>query len=144
MTPSTTNGAIQEEVARFGAALPVNSIDGVGDAYASALDEGGVHSLGDLVKIDPLRPVGNIPLVKLWEFQAKARLVMRLRVSSARLEPFADRSISRFLRERPEDLAGPGVTLERVRGLQEALADLQIALDDAQLQRITLGDLMNI
>jgi hypothetical protein len=35
------------------------------------------------------------------------------------------------------------VTLEGVRRLQEALADLQITLDDAQLQRITLGDLTN-
>ena len=68
---------------------------------------------------------------------------MRLRVSPASLEPFADRNVSRFLRERPGDLAGPGVTPERVQRLQEALVDLQIALGDAQLQRITLGDLIN-
>jgi hypothetical protein len=137
-----TTGIIEpEELAGFGAALPVSSIDGVGDAYASALGEGGIHSLGDLVEVDPLRPVGDIPPVKLREFQAKARLVMRLRASPASLELFADRNVSRFLRERPGDLAGPGVTPERVQRLQEALADLQIALGDAQLQRIMLGDL---
>lgn len=137
-----TTGVVQEEeLAGFGAALPVNSIDGVGGAYASALGEQGIHSLGDLVEVDPLRPVGNIPPVKLREFRAKARLVTRLPVSPASLEPFADYSVSRFLRESPEDLAGPGVTLEQVQQLQETLADLQIALDDAQLQRLTLGDL---
>lgn len=139
-----TTGIIEpEELAGFGATLPVTSIDGVGDAYANTLGESGVYSLGDLVRIDPLQSIGNIPPVKLREFQAKARLVMRLRVSPTLLELFADRSISRFLRERPEDLAEPGVTSKRVRRLQESLADLQIALDDAQLQAITLGDLIN-
>lgn len=68
---------------------------------------------------------------------------MRLRVSPASLEPFADRNVSRFLMERSEDLIGPGMAPERVRRLQESLADLQITLDDAQLQNITLGDLIS-
>ena len=135
--------AIWQEEARagFGAALPVNSIDGVGDAYASALREHGVHSLGDLARLDPLRPIGNIPPARLREFQAKARLVMSLQVSQASIESLADHSVSRFLLERPESLARPGVTLERVSRLQGTLASLQIALDDAQLENITLKDL---
>ncbi len=91
--------------------------------------------------------MGDIPLVKLREFRAKARMVMRLRISLPPLAPFADRSISSFLRERPEDLAAaintPGVTPQMVTRLQEEIALLQIALDDAQLQRITLGDLIH-
>jgi hypothetical protein len=138
------SGAVQPEpLAGFGAALPVSSIGGIGRAYASALREQGIYSLGDLIEADPLRPVGDIPPAKLREFRAKARLVTRLRVSPTSLAPFVGRNVSRFLKARPEDLVRPGTTLERVERLQEALADLQIALDDAQLQRITLGDLMN-
>jgi len=141
LTFATGAVPLEVELAGFGATLPVSSIDGVGEAYASALSEGGIHSLDDLVEVDPLRPVGNIPPVKLREFRAKARLVMRLRVSPASLGPFTDRSVSRFLRESPDDLTGPGVPPATVRRLQETLADLQIALDDAQLQSITLGNL---
>jgi hypothetical protein len=140
----TTDAIWQEEVlAGFGAALPVNSIDGVGDAYASALHEHGIRFLGDLARIDPLRPIGNIPPARLREFRAKARLVMGLRVSQVSLGPLANHSVSRFLLEKPESLSRPGVTLEEARHLQEALAGLQIALDNAQLKRITLADLVN-
>jgi hypothetical protein len=139
------SGAVQleEKVGGFGAALPVSSIDGVGEAYASGLSDNGIRSLGDLVGIDPRRRIGNIPAIKLREFQAKARLVMRLRVSPASLEPFADQSVSQFLGESPEDLVRPGVTLESGQRLQETLMDLQIALGNAQLRQITLGDLLS-
>lgn len=138
------SGAVQmERLTGFGAALPVSSVDGVGDVYVSILGGHGIHSLGDLAKVDPSRPVGDIPPVKLREFRAKARLVMCLQVSRASLEPFADCSVSRFLGESPQGLMQPGVTLNMVQRLQEALANLQIALDDVQLQRIMLGDLIN-
>ncbi|HUX76172.1 MAG TPA: hypothetical protein VMY40_05985 [Anaerolineae bacterium] len=121
----------------------MSSIDGVGEAYASGLSDNGIRSLGDLVGIDPRRRIGNIPAIKLREFQAKARLVTRLRVSPSSLEPFADQSVSQFLGESPEDLVRPGVTLKSGQRLQETLMDLQIALGNAQLRQITLGDLMN-
>ncbi len=38
----------------------------------------------------------------------------------------------------------PGVTTEMVTKLQEELAIFQIALDDVQLQRITLNDLLGV
>lgn len=106
LTSAASTAQQIEALAGFGADLPVSSLDGVGDAYTRALNEHGIHSLGDLATIDPLRPVGNIPPVKLQEFRAKARLVMRLQVSPSHL--------------------------------QEAMGDLQIALDDALLRRITL------
>ena len=141
-------GAIQpEELIEFGAALPVTSIDGVGDEYASDLVEQDINSLGDMVEVDPLSPIGNIPKVKLREFRAKARMVTHLRVTLAPFAMLADRSISSLLSERPEDIAEeiglPGITPEFVAQLQEELALLQIAMDNEQLQRITLGDLMS-
>ena len=142
-----TGAAKLEELTGFGSALPVKSIDGIGDEYARQLAASGVQSVSDLIEIDPMSSVGKVPQVKLREFRAKARMVMRLRVGMAPFMPLADRSISNLLREQPEDLADsietPGVTPEMVTNLQEELAALQIALDDAQLQRITLGELIN-
>jgi hypothetical protein len=137
------SGTEEEIVFGFGANLPLASLDGVGQVYARAYERRGALTLGDLAETDPLQPVGGIPLVRRREFQAKARLVMRLQVSPAVLEPFADLSVSRFLRQNPEDLAPPGMTAEQVQQLQETLADLQIALDDAELQAITLAELMD-
>lgn len=138
------SSGMEEVLLGFGAGLPIASLDGVGDTYARAFSKWlGIHTLGKLVEVDPLEPIGDIPPVKLREFRAKARLVMRLHVSPASLVPFADFSVSHFLRQQPEDLASQDVTPDMVQRLQEGLAVLQIALDDAQLQRVTLGDLMN-
>jgi len=138
----------QEELAGFGADLPVSGIDGLGSGYASQLAGQGITTLGELVEIDPLVPIGNIPLVRLREFRAKARLVIGLKATLAPFAPFSDQSVSSILRARPEDLAAsvsePGITTETVTLLQEELAVLQIALDDEQLQQITIADLMNL
>lgn len=137
----------QENEIGFGAALPVISIDGVGEEYATDFEDGGILNLSDLVESDPLVSVGNIPLVKLREFRAKARMVMRTSIVLGSLSPFAGHTISGFLIEPPDDLAeelnAPDVTSEMIVHLQEILAVLQVALDDAQLQIITLGDLIH-
>jgi hypothetical protein len=144
-----TGGAIsQEELTGLGATLPVKSIDGVGDVYASDFSHHGVQTVSDLIDIDPLLPIGDIPLVKLREFRAKARMVMSLKATLAPFAPLADYSISDLLIERPEEIpdtvGSPDITAEMVARLQEELAVLQVALDDAQLQSISLGNLMNI
>jgi len=144
-----TGGAIsQEDLTGFGATLPVRSIDGVGDVYTNDLSKQGAKTLGDLIEIDPLAPVGSIPLVKLREFRAKARLVMGLKATLAPFVPLAKYSISSILIQKPDELAAiigsPHITSEMVARLQEELAVLQIALDDTQLQGISLENLMNI
>jgi hypothetical protein len=139
---------VETELTGFGATLPVTSIDGIGDIYGAVLTNQGIQTLGDLIEIDPLVPVGDIPQVKLREFRAKARMVTHLRIDLTHFAPLYGRDISSFIGDIPEDLASaidsPGVTPEMVTGLQEELALLQIALDDVRLQRITLNDLINI
>lgn len=137
----------REELGNLGASLPVIRLDGVGREYADALNREGIHSLGDLVMVDPQCALRNISQGKLREFWAKAGLVMKRR---AYLTPFillADRNIGTLLRDTPEESARAGgssdVTPEMVRHLQEELAVLQVCLDDAYLQRITLGELIN-
>ncbi len=139
---------VETELTGFGATLPVTSIDGIGDIYGAVLTNQGIQTLGDLIEIDPLVPVGDIPQVKLREFRAKARMVTHLRIDLTHLAPLYGRDISSFIGDIPEDLASaidsPGVTPEMVTELQEELAILQIALDDVQLQRIRLDDLINV
>lgn len=135
----------QEYLTGFGSTLPVSSIDGIGPGYASDLLAQGIQSIGELGEIDPLQSLRNIPPVKLREFCAKARLVTRLHVNPAPFAPLAERSISSLLSERPEVIVsglGGGVTLGLVTQFQDELAMLQIALDDTQLQHITLGSLI--
>ena len=131
--------------AGFGASLPVVAIDGVGEDYAGQLAANGVATLGDLVRINPLSSVEDIPMVRLREFRAKARLVLNLRVNLAPFAELAERDVSGMLRESPESLAVDAgdnrATSEDAARLQEQLAVLQIALDDAQLQQVTLGEL---
>ncbi len=139
---------LETELTGFGTTLPVTSIDGIGDIYRADLEAEGIQTLGDLIEIDPLVSVGDIPPVKLREFRAKARMVTHLRLDLSNFEPLYDRDISSIISEIPEDLAGeidsPGVTPEMVTELQEELAIFQIALDDVQLQRIRLDDLINV
>jgi hypothetical protein len=137
----------KEEILGFCADLPVRSIDGVGDVYGQALASAGVNTLGDFLTMNLLEPPAGIPAVKLREFRAKARMVMALNVG---LTPFAALShlnISELLKENPETLAGMvntfTVTAEMAANLQEELMPLQVALDDQQLQQMTLGSLVD-
>lgn len=129
----------------FGLTLPVAAIDGIGDKYAKLLNKQDIHTLGDLVDIDPLQPIGNIPPVKLREFRAKARAVTHIQVDLAPFIPLADWNISDILKTEPGKLAemidSPGVTPQKVTRFQEKLAGLQVALDDEQLKSIPLKEL---
>lgn len=137
----------EEELSNIIAELQVSSIDGIGDKYSGDLNSRGINSIGELVKINPLNRIGNIPQIKLIEFYTKAKMLMRLRISIVPLDQLSDYSISNILMESPENLVNvinkPGITPEIIRHLQEELAVLQVALDDDKLQDITAGDLLN-
>jgi len=142
-----TTGAIKpEELSGFGAALPVGSIDGVGEKYAAVLKSLGIETLNDLVEINPLDTIGNIPQVKLREFRAKAKMVMGLKVTLAPFDMLADYNISDILLKSPEELLEiiglKDEYLEMVIQLQEGMALLEIALDNQQLKNIKFGELM--
>jgi len=132
-------------VGGFGGTLPVNSIDGVGQQFSSVLNAAGVHTLNDLIAVNPLQPIRPIPDVKLREFRAKARMALGLRADLASFAQLSEWSISRFLREDPEVIFAevPDVLTSQVIELQEMLAVLQVALDDTALREISLGTLIS-
>jgi hypothetical protein len=138
--------AVQEEIRGFGASLAARSIDGVGDIYGPALATAGVNVVGDFLAMNPLAPPAGIPAVKLREFRAKARMVMALKVGLAPFAALSHINISQLLKENPQTLAGMAntftVSAEMVADLQEELMPLQVALDDEQLQQLTLASLV--
>ncbi|MBI5558482.1 MAG: hypothetical protein HY885_12680 [Deltaproteobacteria bacterium] len=140
--------AAKEEILGFGAGLPARSIDGVGDVYGRALAAAGVNVLADFPAMDPLAPLAGIPGVKLREFRAKARMVMAIRASLTLFTSLFHLSISELLRAKPEMLANMAdsftVTSDMAANLQEELMVLQVALDDEQLKKITLGSLLDL
>lgn len=138
---------IQKRKIGFGAKIPVIEISGVGNKYAEELNEHGITNLSDLLEIDPLKPIGNIPMVRLREFNGKARKVSGMSADLANFSALGDYDISSFLRDRPEAIANTiseiGITPQTVFDLQEELTILQIALDDLFLQKTKLSDLMS-
>lgn len=140
-------GGMEESVGGFGGALPVMSIDGVGKRFSSAFNSAGVSSLNDLIALDPLQAIASIPGVKLREFRVKARMVLGFRADLMPFAALSARSISDLLLADPETLAAeigvPAVGASHVIQLQEALAVLQVALDDSALQDISLGALLS-
>ncbi len=137
----------REEISGFGAAFPVLNIDGVGPGYSDDFVAEGIQTINDLINIDPLLPIGTIPLIKLREIHTKARLVVTLKATLAPFVQLSHYTISNLLLQHPKRLVSavesPDFTAEMVVQLQEELALLQVALDNAQLQEILLGDLMN-
>ena len=131
----------------FGASLPIISLDGVGEAYASALEANGIHVLRDLTAWDMSKPVATISQARLREFRAKAAMVMGLQVQLRPFSALAERPIKSLLDDTAAAIAkagGPGVTPDLARELQEALAVLLVALDDKALERMTLKDLLSL
>ena len=91
---------------------------------------------------------GDQPGAREGQDRFSYRLVLTLKATLAPFAAFANLTVSGILRERPERLTGsvsdPEITTQSVFRFQEELTALQIALDDSQLQRITIGDLMGI
>jgi hypothetical protein len=130
----------------FGASLPIISLDGVGKAYAATLETNGIHVLGDLIAWDPSKPVATISRARLREFRAKAAMVTGLHLRLELFSGLAERGINRILEDTAEanaEAAGPGVTCDLAKELQEALTVLVMALDDKTLKRMTLKELFS-
>ncbi len=141
-------GVGTETVGGFGSTLPVISIDGVGEQFSVLLNAAGVNTLNDLIEIDPLQTISSIPGVKLREFRAKARMVMGFRADLLPFASLSEQNISTLLKTEPETIASEiglvgTVTSSHVIQMQETLAILQVALDDAALQEISLGRLLS-
>ncbi|MBV7337527.1 hypothetical protein KFU94_56725 [Chloroflexi bacterium TSY] len=133
-----------DELPRHGlGASPVLVLDGVGDRYGDRLAEAGLATLEDLARVGSTPSEIDVPLMKLLELRAKARLAIR---SVRKVRP-----IDRLLNETVGDIlttpvatvaANANVAENQIVQLREQLELLQLALDSQFLRIKTIGELI--
>jgi hypothetical protein len=124
----------------------VRIIHGVGARYAEELRKGGIETLSQLAELDPFTVGINIPRVRLFEFQRKAEVAMRVEISTEAFAPLLDRYVRDILNtprssftELAEEAPQAWAQLD---ALIKDLRTLQMVLDDDFLAESRLGDLM--
>jgi hypothetical protein len=121
---------------------PVERLDGIGAAYASALAGAGVDTIGALAKAEPALLDVELPPMKLVELRAKARLTLRTASELATIPELLDRTARQILVTPTATLAAdaqaPEAAAERLR---EQVSALQLTLDNRFLRRVTIGEL---
>jgi hypothetical protein len=121
---------------------PVERIDGVGGAFAAILNRAGVATIRALARIEPMDLGEDLPLMRVVELRAKARMALR---TAAGLKPVAG------LNElTPWDvlatplatlIADSGAAADAVLRLREQAGALQLTLDNRYLRHVTVGRL---
>jgi hypothetical protein len=137
-----------EEKAQWGslAERHVRIIHGIGSRYAEELKKAGIETLSQLAELDPFTLEINIPQVRLFEFQRKAEMAMRVKISAETFAPLLDLYVSDILKTPRSSFA---VLAEKapqawaqLDALMKDLRTLQVVLDDDFLAECRLGDLM--
>jgi hypothetical protein len=122
--------------------VDVAQIDGIGSTYAATLQEGRVGTIEDLATMEPSAMQQALPLMKLVELRAKARMALRTVVGIQPLAGLNDRTAWNILMTAPETLVSEsGASAEQINCLREQMSALQLTLDNRYLQQVTLGEL---
>jgi hypothetical protein len=117
-------------------------LDGVGETYATSLREAGIRTIGALAESDPASLWKALPVAKLVETRAKARLVLRVAAAIPAYAGLAERTAWSIIATPVAELAtAAAVAPVALETLQEQLAVLQLALDARYLKKVTTGEL---
>jgi hypothetical protein len=124
----------------------VQIIHGVGSRYAEELKKVGIETLSQLAELDPFTVAINIPQVRLFEFQRKAEVAIRVKISAGTFAPLLDLYVSDILKTPRSSFAeldekAPQAWAQ-LDALMKDLRTLQVVLDDDFLAECRLGDLM--
>lgn len=123
----------------------VQIIDGVGLAYAERLREVGVETLTQLAELDLSLVQVDVPTVRLQEFQRKAEMALSVEIEATTFTPLLDLTVSEVLRTPVVQLSDRArQPMAVIRQLRRNLITLQVALDNAFLDRMTLRDLTEV
>lgn len=122
-------------VERTVAARKVIAVQGVGTQYAKRLRP--CNTLGDLAKIDPAVISADVPRTLLWEFRAKARIVVNFQWDENAFGMLREWPLIRIL-DTPTDelIARTAQPAAVVAALKSELRRLQIALDESAMASI--------
>jgi hypothetical protein len=124
---------------------PVTAIDGVGKKFEEALKAARVRTVAELARMEPTQGGRrSLPVTKLVELRAKARLALRAVADVAPMPALKNRSIIDILTVPPAALARDAeVPASAAQRLREQLGALQLALDASTLRRLTLERLQS-
>jgi uncharacterized phage protein gp47/JayE len=119
-------------------------VQGIGAAYAGALRQAGIRTLDDLQRLDPRKTAVKIGAQRLWEFKAKAEIILGLAADATRLGAVLDRFLGALVNDSSSALAQlTGEPASSMDALKENLRLLQIALDDEIFRSLTLRELLS-
>jgi predicted flap endonuclease-1-like 5' DNA nuclease len=119
------------------AARHVIAVQGIGPDYAQRLKKKECDILGKLVKIDPATVKVDIPRTLLWEFRAKARIVLNFRWDDDAFGVLRKWTLIQILRTPTDQLAVRAAQpASAVSVLKSELRRLQIALDEDAMASI--------
>lgn len=123
-------------------ASPVADLDGVGEAYTTALADAGIGTVGELASAEPTALSIALPLMKLVELRAKARLTLRAAADLSPVSGLLDRTAWEVIVTPTATLAADsGASKETVQRLREQVSVLQLTLDNRVLQDRTIDEL---
>jgi hypothetical protein len=121
----------------------IQLIQGIGPGYANILRGNGIKTIEDMKSMDPDGTTVNISKVRLWEFKAKAGIILDLDIDRAKAASLLDRSIHDLLLTPAMALAQQsGAARKFVEQVKEKLRLLQVAIDEKYFASLTLQDLV--
>lgn len=119
---------------------PVERIDGVGGASAAGLNLAGILTIRALALMTPVHLDSNMPLMRVVELRAKARLALRTAAGLTPVSGLEDRTLWDVLATPSDDLiAASGAAADAVLRLQEQAGAFQLTLDNRYLRQVTVG-----
>lgn len=127
------------QVERTVAARKVIAVQGIGSVYAQHLKPR--DTVGDLAKIDPATDPINIPRRLLWEFRAKARIILNFQWDDDAFGALRGWTLIQILTAPTDQLAArTAQPASAVEVLKSELRRLQIALDEKAMASIRLSE----
>jgi len=109
---------------------------------AAALAGVGIETVGELASAEPTALSVNLPLMKLVELRAKARLALRTAAQLSPVSGLLDRTAWHIIVTPTATLAADaGAPEEQVARLRERVSALKPTLHNQFLQSVTIGEL---
>ncbi len=121
---------------------PIRFVDGIGRAYAQTLANANIATIADLAALEPVAFGDTLPLMRVVELRAKARLALRTAgeiAPQAGLNPLNLREI--LVTPGNTLIADTGATASQVNRIKEQAGALQLTLDNRYIQQLTVGQL---
>jgi hypothetical protein len=123
----------------------IERIDGVAKQSAAALRKAGVNTIGTLARMELSAQSIGISPIKMAEWRARARLSLAIMTELFAPPQVHGINIEKFLVEGIQGIADQtGLSTEIIAPLYEQLCRLQSCLDDSFLDKLTVGDLLEM